>query len=164
MAQIQKILSMLGLGAGIAGTLTESAGNYRQAKAEQQAARWREQIATNNAELAELDALDSLERGGEAFQQHRLKMRAFKGAQRATLAANGIMLSEGSALRMLTDTDFFSDIDSNQIFANAEREATNNRARAVDFRNQATLARYQADSIDPTLVGASSLLIATNGS
>lgn len=158
MADVKTILSALGLATATAGALTDSVGAYRNAKAQKTAARWQASVERNNAALAEWEAQDALMRGEEAWQQHRLKTASLKGAQRARMASNGVLLSEGSPLRILTDTDYLSDVDAQTIRRNASREAYLARSKAVQSRNNASLLEFQGDSISPMVQAGATFL------
>lgn len=155
---LAKLLSTFGMVAGVAGTLTSTYGAFKGAKAEQQAARYQETTSRNNAQLAEWEAQDALERGAEAEQRHRLKVAAFKGSQRANIASRGIALDEGSPLRLLTDTDFLGELDAQMIRSNAEKEAYTRRTEAQQYTSDAEFARYSRKSISPTARAGATLL------
>lgn len=152
------LLALVGVGTSIAGTLTSTYGAFKQSKADQQAARWNAHVADNNATLAEWEAQDALDRGEDAAQRHQLKVAGLKGTQRARIAANGIALSEGSPLRILTDTDFLGELDAQVIRANAGREAYSATTKAQQYRDDSAMLNYQADSNSPLLAGATTLL------
>lgn len=158
MANVQTILSALGLATATAGALTDTVGAYRSAKAQKVAAGWQAKVSRNNAALAEWEAQDALMRGEEAWQKHRQQTAALKGSQRARMASNGVLLSEGSPLRVLSDTDYLSDVDAQTIRGNARREAYLARSRAVQFRNDASLLEFQGDSISPMIQAGATFL------
>lgn len=101
-------------------------------------------VAEGNARIAEANAQDTLRVGQQQEQQSRLKYASLKGQQRARLAANGLALDEGSALRVLTDTDYLSDIDADTIHANAVQAAMGYRTQAAAYLSEADNARLSA--------------------
>lgn len=101
-------------------------------------------VAEGNARIAEANAQDALRAGQQQEQQSRLKYAALKGQQRARLAANGLALDEGSSLRILTDTDYLSDVDADTLHANAVRAAMGYRTQAAGYLNEADAARLSA--------------------
>jgi hypothetical protein len=101
-------------------------------------------VAEGNARIAEANAQDALRTGQQQEQQSRLKYAGLKGQQRARLAANGLALDEGSALRILTDTDYLSDIDADTLHANAVRSAMGYRTQAAAYLTEADSARLSA--------------------
>jgi hypothetical protein len=74
------------------------------------------------------------------------------------MAANGVDLSEGTPLNILTDTDYFSAIDTNTIRNNAEREAWGHREQGKGASAQASLARAQGASQSGLFNAAGTLL------
>lgn len=119
-------------------------GNYALtlAKGEFQAV-----VAEGNAQLAERQAQDTLRSGQQKEQQSRLQYAGLKGHQRASLAANGVVIDEGtSALRVITDTDFLSDVDASIIQNTAVNAALGYRMDAVNQQTAAAFARLNAKS------------------
>lgn len=116
------------------------------------------QIAANNAQVAEWRAQDAESRGEQAVYATRLKTAQFKGTQRARMAANGVDLTTGSPLEILTDTDYFGEIDRARITDNAAREAWGYRTEGQNFQGDASLLRSRAAAESPLMAGATSLL------
>lgn len=79
--------------------------------------------ARMNAGYQEQAAQDSLDASAKDEQSSDLNYARLKSTQRATLAASGVALDEGSALRIQTDTDYFRDVDGATIHANGIRAA-----------------------------------------
>lgn len=102
-------------------------------------------ISRRSAAQEEENAQQSLEVGKKEEQGSRLNYARLKSTQRATLAANGVALDEGSALRIQTDTDYFSDVDADMIHANAVRGAMGYRQKADNFMVQAQSDEISAD-------------------
>jgi len=127
-----------------AGAALGAAGAYSSAAGQQQAYRY-------NADYYGSQADDARARGAMAEQRHRLQVAQFKGSQRAQMAANGLDLTQGSALDILTDTDFLGERDAQIIRANAEREA-------YGYRSRQQMADFAANNINPAMSAASSLL------
>lgn len=100
-------------------------------------------IARLNAQMMEWQAQSRL-RSNEK-DQVRLTMQAgqTKASQRAALAANGIAVGEGSAAELQASTDIIKEIDSNQMTANARREAWGMRMQAAQYEGQALMAEAQ---------------------
>lgn len=94
-------------------------------------------IHRTNARAAEQDARLTLERGNAQEQQSRAQYSQLKGRQRAALAASGVALDEGSALRVQTDTEYANEADAATIRSTAIREAWGHR---VDWANETAAA------------------------
>ena len=100
-------------------------------------------IARLNAQMMEWQAQSRLH--ANTKDQVRLTMQAgqTKASQRAALAANGIAVGEGSAAELQASTDIIKEIDSNQLTANARREAWGMRMQAAQYEGQALMAEAQ---------------------
>lgn len=116
------------------------------------------QVARNNEMIAGWQAEDALARGDRQASEVRMKSRQLKGRQRATMAANGIDLGTGSALEILTDTDYFGEIDANTVKDNASKEAWALRNQARGFSYEASMAKARAGAESPLLAAGTSLL------
>ena len=125
--------------AGTIGTIASAAGLgltamgvYQQSKAAQASADYQAQIARNNARTQEMQAQDAQARGADEEARLRRIASQTKGAQRASLAARGLDLNEGSALKLQEDTDFFGAVDQTTARNNAAKEAWGYRAGAAN--------------------------------
>ncbi len=133
-------------------------GSYQESKGAKAAASYNAAVQENNAQFSEWQAQDALDRGNLAQQDNRRRGEQIAGTQRATIAANGIALDEGSPLAILQDTEFAVGRDAQLIRDNANREAYGFRQQAQNARAGAAITRYQGDSINTGLNVASSLL------
>lgn len=145
--------ALMGAGMGM-----QAFGAYRNSQATKAAYGAQAEINRNNAIVAGWQAQDAIERGNKAASRSRMQTRQLKGTQRARMAANGVDLTTGSALEILTDTDYFGEIDATTIKDNAAREAWAIRNQAMGFTSEANLLQSRADSESPFLSGATSLL------
>lgn len=141
-----------------AGGVFGALGSFLSAVGNQAMLRGQADIAEINARIEEGNAQATLLAGQRSEQMVRLKTGALKGRQRATLAANGVDLGQGSAARVLTDTDIMGEIDANQVKANAVRDAWGYRVKATNLNNEALTKRGAADAVSPFLAGATSLM------
>lgn len=128
---------------------------YQNAIAQSQA-----NIARLNAQMMVLQAQSRLH--ANTKDQVRLTMQAgqTKASQRAALAANGIAVGEGSASELQASTDIIKEIDSNQLTANAHRDAWGMRMQSANYEGQALMAEAQKknkwDVFGTTLLGGAS--------
>lgn len=141
-----------------AGAVMSVIGTYFGAKSQQSMLRAQADIDQINAAIAEQSARTALMIGQRQEQQSMLQTGQLKGHQTASMAANGIDLGEGSAARVLTDTDVMGKIDADTIAANAVRQAWGYRTQAVSIQNEALMKRSQADAISPWMGATSSML------
>ncbi len=103
------------------------------------------------ADLEEYQAQNALLQGEREMQRSRLSTAQLKSTQRASMAANGVDLSEGTPARVLTSTDLLGEIDAQTIQQNALRSAWG-------YRTDAAMKRASADAISPLMAGGVSLL------
>lgn len=150
-AGISAATSVIGLGLQAYGAMTSS-------NAQKNAYEYQAQVSANNAKIAEWNAQDALRRGEQAEIDQRRKMAALKGNQRATLAARGLDISEGSALNILTDTDYFGEYDALTIRNNAEKQAWGARVEGNNASANSELLRMRAAAENPIMEGAGTLL------
>ena len=94
---------------------------------------------------------DHRQAGERDRQRSQLATAQLKGHQRASMAASGVDLGDGSAARVLTDTDVMGGIDADTIYSNAVRNAWG-------YRTDATLKRAGADAISPMTSATTSLI------
>ena len=134
-------LKSAGLGAQAFGAVSSVFGTYRKSKAEQAGYEAQAQVARNNAQIAEWQALDVERRGVDAQQRLAIHIGKTIGAQDAVLASRNVAINEGSALNIRADTAFLAKRDQNILSDNTAKEAW-------AFRNQATFARSNADILD----------------
>lgn len=141
-----------------AGAGSSAIGSYYGAKNQASNLRYQADIAEVNARVADLGAKSEMLRGEREVQSSKLKTAQLKSAQRASLAANGVDLGEGSAVNILSSTDVMGEIDADTIAANAVRSAWGYRTQANNARAEATVGRGTASGINPTAAATSSLL------
>jgi len=126
-------------------------------------------MAEINQQMAERSAQQTLLTGQREEQRSQIATANLKGKQRASMAANGIDLGEGSANQVLTSTDVLGEIDANTLQANAVRgawgyrtqgQAEYNRARtqASNQSSQGAMSRASADAISPGTSAFTSML------
>lgn len=127
---------------------------YQQSEARQEQGEYNAVIARNNAKMAEYQAEDAVQRGEVDAINARRKAAAIKGDQRATMAARGLDLGEGTAQSLLDQTDYFSKVDQGTIRGNAGKEAYAKKAQAANFLTEATMYQNAADSESPLLSAA----------
>lgn len=116
-----------------------------------------------NADLADRAAEDAILRGNEAANRSRAGTRALAGAQRATLAAQGIDINSGTALDLQSETQDLGELDILTISNNAQREAYGFKVEAFNDRQQAKLARMSARNKEGSANNASISTLLTTG-
>lgn len=99
-----------------AGSITAGVGAFKQGQ-------FQNEMAQSNAQLARFQADDAINRGNLAEAESRRRTEQLKGSQQSALAANNVVLGEGSALDILQSTAELGELDALTIRNNAEREA-----------------------------------------
>ncbi len=150
----------VGAASSFAGKIQEE--NVKQQQADFQRANYvyQQQVALQNAALAERQANDALARGQAAEEKRRIQMQQQLGTLQAALAAQGTDL-EGSPLDLLGDVAEVGELDARTIRANAEREAYGYRIQALGHTNEATLKAASAANsyYSPNYLGAAGSLL-----
>lgn len=108
-------------------------GAYLQAESQKNEAKYQEKMFELNARMANQQAEDAIKRGDKEAQAHKQKVKGLIGSQRAAMAAQGLDLSDGSALEIQQDTAELGAQDALNIKNNAWREAWGYRVQAADM-------------------------------
>lgn len=132
----------------VGSTLLGAAGAVQQGQAAGAAGRFNQQIAEMNATLADRRAKDALERGKIDEQRKRQEVASLIGKQTVAMAANGVDISFGSPLDVLTDTAVAGELDALTIRTNAAREAYDYKVQGVNARAQGNLERMKGDAAE----------------
>jgi hypothetical protein len=132
-------------------TVTGALGSGISAFADVIAAR---NAAKANARMAEAAAQDALARGDTEEVQSQRYYAQVKGSARASMAARGVALDEGSPAAVIAGIDKVAAEDATTIRENAAREATGYRMRAYNARIDAP--RF-GSAFGTLLTGASSV-------
>lgn len=109
------------------------------ASAMQIGAREQQYTLERNAKTTELMGADAIERGREEESRVRLMGRRTIGAQRASLAAQGVDIGVGSAADITADTALEVELDALTVRNNAAREAWGYKVKAQDLRAEGHL-------------------------
>jgi hypothetical protein len=133
-------------------------GAYQQSQAAKASMEYQSAVARNNATTAEYQAQDAIKRGQLAETDQRRRTAMLKGTQTARLAANGLDISEGSALQILSDTDWMGEQDALTVRDNANREAWGYRVQGQNAQSNSDMLRSSANAQNPLLSGATSLM------
>lgn len=124
----------------------QAVGGGAEAYGQLQAGRFNSKVDRFNAKIAGLQAQDSLRRGEAAVATHRDQVIRLKGAQRAALAAQGVVVDQDTAGEILADTDTQAKRDEQMIRTNAALEAWGFRVQQVDSLAQAKVATATAQN------------------
>ena len=140
------------------GAVSGAIGSYSSAKSQKLGLENQAAMAEINARLSETSAQQELIKGQAESARLTMSAGQLKSKQRTSLAANGVILNEGSAAELQASTDILKEIDKNTIEANAIRSAWGYRTQGVNYQNEALTKRSTAGSISPFMSATSSLL------
>lgn len=146
------------MGLQTAGLVSSTIGAYAKSKSEKYGYEYQSQIARGNAQIAEWQAADAARRGEREEGAFRMKNAAFRSSQQAALAARGIDIGEGSALNVLTSTDYMGEIDALTIRDNAAKDVWGLKQQASNYRTNAELLDWRANQQSPIKDAFSTLL------
>lgn len=99
-----------------------------------------------NATLAEEQGKDAIKRGDVAAKDYNKKIKGVIGSQRAAMAAQGVDISDGSALEIQEDTAAIGAQDMLTIKNNAWREAWGYKVNVSNLKGQAAFAGIAAQT------------------
>lgn len=134
-------MTAIAVGSVIAGAALSARGQIKAGNAAKAAGESQAQQLEFNAQVAELQAADALERGREEEQIFRTQVRQMIGSQRTGFAGQNVDVTRGSATDVTADSAFLGEIDARKIRANAQREAWGYGVSAEDLRLGADVAR-----------------------
>lgn len=130
----------------------------QQSKASKNAYNYQAAVGRNNALIADWNAKEEARRGEQNLIEHQRKTAALTGTQRAAFAGRGIDMSEGSALNILSDTEYLSGQDQLTIKDNTAKAVWQAKMQAYNEGTNAELLQMRSDSENPLFSGAASLL------
>ena len=171
-------LAVISIGATALSTVNQMQGQAAAGKAAQANAEYQAQIAENNrvialrnqeiqkrnieasqrnqklayeaAQEAEAAGEDALRRGDISAEQARREKNRLIGRQRAVMAANGVLVDDGTALDIIGDTAEIGKLDELTIKANAGREYKDYRLRSDSLRAEGANFGLEAENFATT--------------
>lgn len=143
-------LAGIGTATSVAGQIRAGRAAKRAGEAEQRAAESEAGLLDYNADVAELQAKDAIERGAEEESRFRQTIRGTIGAQRAGIAAGNVDVGFGSSADVQADAAFLGELDALTIRNNAMREAWGYKVQAVDIRKRAEITRREGVQLAAT--------------
>lgn len=144
--------------ASIGSTIMSTYGAYQQAKAQKQQAEYQSAVARNNQIIAERNAKEIEKQGKTEANRYRARVEQLSAEQTVGLAGQGVDVTEGTSIDLLSDTAELGEFDAKKIESNAGRQAYNARVQGMNYGAQAGLYSAQAGAINPLFEGVSTLL------
>lgn len=166
-AWLSVISTATAVASAAASTAIGVTSSIQQSKSQQAMYNYQAKVAKQNKEIAEQNAATERQQGIEEERLQRYKTIQKVGAQQAAMAANGIDVTQGTALDVIEDTSTMGELDALQTRYNYERRAQAYEAEAGNFQNQANMdiisaknANYagKLNSISNGLAGISTTL------
>lgn|SRR5512146_521159 len=119
-------------------------------------------IYDQNAQIADYQAQDALDRGVINERLSRRQTKQVIGSQRASLASQGVDVNKGSALDVQADAAYLGELDALTIRNNAAKEAWGYKVQAGDFRSKGKIAQREGEfgAFETILGSAGKLLLA----
>ena len=156
----------------LSGAVTGAIGSYFQVKSKQNELKsqalsleYQKTISDINARQAESQAQTIMLAGERQIGAYTMKAGLQRGAAKASMAARGGVLSEGSNLETMTTHDLMKEVDTLTINANTVRAAAAARTQGTNYENQGLLQGVSAENLrgsaatmSPGMAGFSSLL------
>jgi hypothetical protein len=137
------VTAFAGLGVQAYGQYRAGKASQREGEAQRRAADSQAALLDYNAAVADVQAKDAVARGAEEEGKYRQGVRKLIATQRATVAANNVDVSFGSAADVQADAAFLGELDALTIRTNAAREAWGFKVEAEDTRKRAEIARRE---------------------
>ena len=123
-------------------------GNAGSSLAQGRALREEAKVKEQNARLLDEAAIDARQRGFNRSDEINREVVRKIGEQTAALAANGILVGEGSALDLVTETAGLGAVDALTALQNAEQEARQFVLEAEANRIESEAKRDSASSTE----------------
>ncbi|MEO3287048.1 hypothetical protein ABHD38_24140 [Enterobacter cloacae] len=120
-----------------------------------QQSKYQSAVASQNADIAQQQAQDSINRGNAQADEVRRRNRQAAGTQAATMGATGAELSSGGALDIFGDTAQFGELDALTTINNAQREAYGFQVQGMNAQSESRSARANGrNAVGMTLLTA----------
>lgn len=128
----------------IAATVAQAAGTVVKTVGAVQQHNYEAKVAEANIKAENLRIVDALDRGAQERQEAARKQAQMMGAQRASMAANGIDLGFGTAGKFLADTAEIGQREQHAVSENTRREVMAYDINAANFGGQMNASRSAA--------------------
>jgi hypothetical protein len=139
-------LAVASLATGALNAGVSAVGAAQQASATAASERYQAQVALNNQKIAGQYAAQATADGQNQVAAKQEQTAQTIGTERAAMAANGVELNSGSALRIQGDTAKLGDVDAMTIRSNAARAAYGYELQGVSYGQQASLDESAASN------------------
>lgn len=128
----------------IAGTAVAATGALVTGAMAAKSQRYQAAVADANAKAESAKAADAIDRGAEDQRNLARKYSGIRGAQNASISANGIDAGYGSGAAAIDDTNMYYQEDAATLSRNTGNEVAGIDMSAANYRAQAKAARMAA--------------------
>ena len=133
------IFAVTGAVAAIAGGAVAAVGAVQEGKAKKAEYTYQAKVAEENAKIAQENANVQRQQGIEEARLQRIKTASVIGSQKTAMAANGVDITQGTAVDVISDTAAMGELDALQTQYNYESKARAYETEAGNFINQSRL-------------------------
>lgn len=145
MAFVAAIPALTAIGAGISAVSTVAGG-----VASRNASDYQAQVASNNAQIAQQNAVRAEQAGNVAAENQGRKSAAQLGALKASQAASGVNINSGSSVDVRAGERETNYLDTETLLQNSELKAYGYRVQGQNFQSESALDTAKADSAIPS--------------
>jgi hypothetical protein len=132
--------------AGVTGGVVGGISSVQQGKAQQAQYNYQAKVQEENAKIAQENANVERQQGIEEARLQRLKTASVIGSQKTAMAANGVDITQGTAVDVISDTAAMGELDALQTQYNYETKARAYEVESGNFKNQANLDRISGQN------------------
>ena len=148
----QQGVATMGAISAVASALNSAVSGYYASNIQKIQMRMQQQVAEFNQRQAERSAQAALMQSNARIGQLSRQYESVKNKQKVSMAANGIVLGQGSAAEVTATTDIDKRISINNQYLNGYREAWGYRMQGVSQGLQASAAQSYGTSSWASLV------------
>lgn len=155
-------LPALAVPLAIAAGVTQAAGQVMQGAQAKAQSKYEAHVAEQNAAMEVEAAHDSVVSGQGEREKFWRGVAATKGAQIASMAANGIEVDTGSAARLSSDTQLLANDDAKSLYKNIEQRTRGHVINANNYVQEAKAAKIRGkNAMTNAILGAAGTLMGT---
>ena len=135
---------------------------FNQSRAYSAEGAYQKQIYDSNAQIADIQAADAIDRGNRDASALKKQTKRLIGSQRAALAAQGIEVNDADALALQMDTAGQGAQDALKIKNNAWMEAWGYKVQSANYTSQGNFANLAAQNKSRNTILTTGLNIAND--
>lgn len=139
LAGVMTAVKIAGAIAAVASTAISIPAAVQQGKSQEAMYNYQAKVNQENAKIAQENANVQRQQGIEEARLQRIKAASTIGSQKTAMAANGVDVTQGTAVDVIADTAAIGELDALQTQYNYEMKARGYEAQAGNFQNQANL-------------------------